>query len=522
MADSDDFKLRVFISSVQSEFLTERDQATFAIQTDVSLDTYFIPVLYENEPASSAAAIQECVDLVDTCHVYVLLVGERSGSIYNDRSITHAEFLRALEREKAGQLEVLVFKKRITTERELGAQALWKDVTEAGYKWKEFTDHRDFRDELVRALKRTLKVRRPDAARNIRPADTQRNFENASEFEQSVSSLGIEVLDLEDAPRMISAWDQVAATTLAGDQLFRRLGVRGHIEFSEDGKHSPTNLGVLVFGRDPTEDRSLANAIISAEAYSGTEISATPSDTRRIKGAAPRMLDEAIKFVQRNIRQADRVFGRKRMKLFEYPEEAIREAIINAIAHRDYDARTANIRLLVFSDRITVVSPGDLPPSLTVERLKSGRARPHSRNPLLAQSLFHLDLMDNRGTGYQRLKELQGTSGLTRFDVSQVQGNVELTLFGPGPNIDKIPLPTEFLRSALPASTVGRLTDRQKEIADLLGKGLELSSSDCQERFGLSRETVSKDFKALIDAGIAETYGRGPATRYVLAGFGDA
>lgn len=194
-------KIRVFISSVQRELEQERDAASYAISVNPALDAYFDPVLYEEERASSALAIKQCVDLVGTCGVYVLIVGATAGSMVEDRSITHAEFQRARKLFDQGKMHLLVFRKKVKGAREPGAEALLEEVRETGVKYKEFATPKKFREELIKALMGLL-------SGGAKPADVAaatQTMERASTFETEPSTVPLADIDLSLARRMIAA-----------------------------------------------------------------------------------------------------------------------------------------------------------------------------------------------------------------------------------------------------------------------------------------------------------------------------
>lgn len=302
--------------------------------------------------------------------------------------------------------------------------------------------------------------------------------------------------------------------------MLNRLTVRGHLR--RDGKDAVqvTRLGAIMLGKDPTKDRALINAVISAEAYDGQRPSARPRDQRLIIGPAEKLLGEALAFVGRNTRHPDRVIGARRVSLDEYPAEVIREAVVNAVAHRSYEETGSRIRLQVFSDRIVVTSPGITPAPLTPQRLKSGHASPQSRNPLLAQSLYRLGLMENRGTGIERIRSIGEAAGLKGFDIRATDGNLELTLLGPGEAIETMALPPDHLEKVLPASKRDLLNERQRDMAARLGRGETLTSRQCAELYKVTRDTTVRDFRTLIAAKVAVQVGKGRSTSYVLFGFG--
>lgn len=89
----------------------------------------------------------------------------------------------------------------------------------------------------------------------------------------------------------------------------------------------------------------------------------------------------------------------------EYPGRALREALVNAVAHRNYEDGARKITVRVFSNRIEIASPGYPPKPLTLAKLRKGNYRPASRNPLIAQALATFQLMEQRGSGFARMRE---------------------------------------------------------------------------------------------------------------------
>lgn len=87
-------KIRVFISSVQAELHNERKAARVPLSGDPALGPHCVPVTYEDEPASSAKALEECISLIDECQIFVLLVWKEQGHMLDQLSITHREYLR--------------------------------------------------------------------------------------------------------------------------------------------------------------------------------------------------------------------------------------------------------------------------------------------------------------------------------------------------------------------------------------------------------------------------------------------
>jgi ATP-dependent DNA helicase RecG len=152
----------------------------------------------------------------------------------------------------------------------------------------------------------------------------------------------------------------------------------------EGGELVPTKGGLLFFGRDP--QRFIPHSEVRIARFKGTTMGHF-IDSADLRGTLPEMIDEAERFIRRNTRVAAKVVGFKRREIGEYPYEAVREAICNAVCHRDYFMDGSTVRIMIFDDRIEVNSPGPLPPGVTVENID----RKHVlRNKLIANYLYDI------------------------------------------------------------------------------------------------------------------------------------
>ena len=122
-------------------------------------------------------------------------------------------------------------------------------------------------------------------------------------------------------------------------------------------------------------------------------------------------IEDALRFVERNTRTAYRIEGLKRENVPEYPTNALREAITNAVMHRDWFVDGANVFVEIYTDRVEVVSPGGLPGGLSLADLGSKSVR---RNTLIADLLHRIDFIEKAGTGIRRIRERDSRAGLPR------------------------------------------------------------------------------------------------------------
>jgi predicted HTH transcriptional regulator len=197
------------------------------------------------------------------------------------------------------------------------------------------------------------------------------------------------------------------------------LGKLGMLRQDEDGTWRPTVAGVLMAAKDPRA--WLPNAFVQAVAYRGTsQVPEGPRelyqlDARDIAGPADEQIIEACRFVQRNMKvMAIKDIGRRDIPEFDLT--AVFEAMVNAVAHRDYSMYGSKIRLRLFSDRLEIYSPGSLANTMTVESLAFRLAsRNETLTGLLAKCPIPADLdwlktdrrtlMDRRGEGVRIILE---------------------------------------------------------------------------------------------------------------------
>jgi len=175
--------------------------------------------------------------------------------------------------------------------------------------------------------------------------------------------------------------------------------------YDEDGTLYPTIGGILMASETP--ERFISSAYIQAVCYIGSDNNSGQLDAQDITGPLDFQIKEACKFVKRNMKiRAKKDPGR--IETPQYSLNAIFEAIVNAVAHRDYSIYGSKIRLHIFSDRLELYSPGSIPNTMTIESLS---LRQSSRNELLSSLLarcpmnFDADgskrvfIMDKRGEG---------------------------------------------------------------------------------------------------------------------------
>jgi ATP-dependent DNA helicase RecG len=159
----------------------------------------------------------------------------------------------------------------------------------------------------------------------------------------------------------------------------------------------PTNAAILFFGKDP--QRFFIQSEIRCARFKGEEVSSTYLNMNILHGRIDQLIEDANLFITQTIRKAAWVVPGKmpREEHWEYPPDALREAVINAVCHRDYSA-SGNVQIRIFESRAQVWNPGILPEGVTVALLKVEHAsRP--RNKTIARLLFLVGYIEQWGSG---------------------------------------------------------------------------------------------------------------------------
>jgi predicted HTH transcriptional regulator len=506
-------KLRVFVSSVQKELENERLAVLSLISTDAFLQVHCEPVLYEFEPASPKKAVEECLALVGSCDIYLTVIWREYGYAIDGISITRQEYRLA----RSKPLPILAFiKGDAGIQREPGTADFIKEIGKDGLKYKRFGNLLELLKEVRVALVKILKERFAIEPSSDENEIAEQTLKANSDFEvQALKRLRWEDLDHETARRMVASAEQRNAREFSPSDLLHNLLARGLVWNDADAKiHFATAAGIVLLARDPSI--VFPHCRILADAYRGAEPDGDPMDHVDFREPMPLAIEKAIAFVERNTRHPIRIVGLNRVRLDEYPSEALREALVNAVAHRDYEDGSRKIMLEVFSDRVVISSPGLPPPPITLQKLRAGKYRPCSRNPILAQCLSFFHRIEERGSGFRRMRDKMIDHGLDQPRLATDTGYFQVIFPGPGDNVKRLRVPTGQTGEIVPLSVQEQLNERQKKMTALLVKGEELTSQKCEKIFHVTRQAVQKDFKKLVAVGIAQPIGAGRSTRYVL------
>ena len=178
-----------------------------------------------------------------------------------------------------------------------------------------------------------------------------------------------------------------------------------------------TNAGVLLFGKDP--QNTLISSSVKCAQFHGNEIVKPIPAYQVYKGDVFELVDQAVDFVLTRIDASVGTRSKDNQAPLDYeiPRTVISEAIVNAIAHRDYTS-TGSVQVMLFRNRVEIWNPGQLPHNLTLAQLKQAHAS-YPANPLLAEPMYLAGYIDRLGTGIPDMLDACNSAGLQEPEFKQ-------------------------------------------------------------------------------------------------------
>lgn len=432
-------KKKIFISSVQAEFQQERRALAASIRQDTLLARYFEPFLFEELPAQDQSAQRAYLDEAAKDEVYLLLIGEQYG--YEDEegiSPTEREFDAA---SANNAYRIAMFKR--TTNRQLKAQRFAAKVDKEVIR-NTFDSVDELKSGLYAALVEYM---------------TTHGILASGPFDASIQPDAT----LADLDKEKIAWFVGVARekrqfplTYAEDnipQILRSL----HL-ITDDNRIK--NAALLLFGKDT--QKWFSTAMVKCVQFYGTK-KQKPVLTQHIyAGTVFDMVDEAVGFVMAHIdvRGGERTQSAQADISPEIPTQAIAEAIVNAVVHRDYTSN-GSVQVELYADRLEVWNPGHLPHGLTIAKLsQSHNSMP--QNPILAHPVYLAGYIEQIGTGTTDIVELCRQEGL-QVEFKQ-DGDFATIIYRPTGQVG------EQVRSQLGEHATTQVIELDGEIAGQVGE----------------------------------------------------
>lgn len=474
-------RLRIFISSVQKEFEATRKDLRAFLLGDAVLRRFVSEVfLFEDLPAQDRRVDQVYLEEVRRCDVYLGLFG-------HDYGFEDSEGVSPTEREYD--------------------EATRNGKTRLIYVWGS--------DDKLRSPKMNALIGK------VSSHLIRRRIENASALTAEVYASLVEYLDSLGALRVppfdAAACDQATLRDLSRKRIDWFLETAGrergfplkastttqalltHLNLIEKG--APTNAAVLLFGSNP--QRFHRTAETKCVHCHGTEYRRPFASQQIYSGDLFEQVDQARDFVLSKINRSVGTRGVESTAPsgYEFPPEAVGEAIVNAVAHRDYHSN-ASVELRLFSDRLEVWNPGVLPGLLTPASLHTDHPSiPY--NPLVAESLYLARYIEKAGSGTQAMIQVCREAGLPEPEFQVRQGSIIVTLWR-----DWL---TDKVLAEFDLSERERLGLRHAKVAG------RLTNAQYRELTGVSQRTALRELQHMAALGLLEKAGiSGRSAHYVL------
>ncbi len=285
-----------------------------------------------------------------------------------------------------------------------------------------------------------------------------------------------------------------ALTFDSAKNFFLRCGVAfdetRYGELGIERNETYTNLGLILSDQCPYTTKI---AVFSDEEMTVFR------DSREFCGSICRQFEDAVGYLALCNRTASTIRGVIRTDKRDYPEEAIREALLNAIVHRDYGFSGSNI-INVSDTGMEFISLGGLPPGLSTEDVRLGISQP--RNKKLADLLRRLHLIETYGTGIRRVFKL--------YESCSIQPEILATR-----SAFKIVLPNMNAAPEIADESPGRLTDQMKAVLDYLETNGQITDEELEGLLGVKKTRVFNLTKEMKERGLIESVGRGRDKRFL-------
>ena len=272
--------------------------------------------------------------------------------------------------------------------------------------------------------------------------------------------------------------------------------ILGKLGLMVDGKL--TNGAILLFGKDP--QRHFINLCVRIGRF---KTETTIIDDKWVRGNLFQQFEETLNILRQYIGVRYEIEGIEREDIWDYPIPAIREAVLNALIHRDY-FNVANFTVIkVYDDHIWFSNPGGLPEGITIEQLK----RPHQsclRNPLIAKVFYLAGYIEQYGSGTVRMVEWLKEAGLPEPEYKEEMGGFSVYFYKDiytEENLRKMGLNDRQIRAVMYVKEKGKITNREY-----------------QKAHDVSRQTAARELSELTALNILSRHGKtGRDTYYTLS-----
>ena len=269
----------------------------------------------------------------------------------------------------------------------------------------------------------------------------------------------------------------------------------GVIQFDDKDKvFRPTGFGILLFGKNPRSKFKQAALMASVE-YGNNKVEPKTFDQALV--LIPDMVEEWLIKV---LPLAKDTSSFKRKDIPDFPIKVLREAIINALVHRDYEIEGAKSSIEIDDNKIVIKSPGAPLPSISLEQLNSFKAPSISRNPMLTFVFSLMDYVEEKGFGMKILKSLYKEYDLPLPEYTFQEPHLSISF----------PRNMEAVTNVSEHKRIGELTSEELNGFEWIKSQGEVSAKDYTIQFGIASRTTSRHLGKMLDLGLIRTNGENP------------
>ena len=460
-------KYKIFVSSVRREFEQERKFIKQEIENDYILNRFFDVFLFEEESASGLSPKELYSEEVINSDIYIGLIGSDYGSIL-ESGISPTELEYDLYNKTHN--DALIYIKDVEFREDRTKKFIKKIGT---HSYKRFGNRYD----LIELIKKSLADFIDKNLRNYKAFDYEiLSNSSCDDVDMDALDLFFNVLEYEPIEKIRDekGLKNVLSTIRAGDY--------------EKGEFRLNTAGALFFAKDISKF-NISHQVKMVRFFDDEGINTFEKAEYNLSFL--KLLKEAELFFNKTLINISKIKGFERKTTQDYPFEAIREALVNALAHRDYTIDTAPTTFYIYNDRIEIKSPGRLVYPLTISELEKNE--PIHRNEAICNIFSKTKYMEHVGTGIKRMKDAMRLHGLDDPEFAETG---------------------EFFKVTFRADNEhNMLNDRQKQFLRFNNES-EITVKEYMEMFGVVRNTATKDLNELVDKNILDKIKKGKQNIY--------
>ena len=448
-------KFKIFLSSNFREFENERKYVKTEIEKDFTLNKFFEVFSFEETSASGKNPVELYSHEVVNSNIYIGLVGSDYGNIL-ESGISPTEYEYDLF-NKAHNDALIFIKNRENRDENVRA---FIDKIKDEHNYQTFDDLYELYDGVRRSLVDFLEKN----LINYRAYDSELLLESSCDD-----------VDMEAVEIFFRVCDNNALKELKDSKgLDYMLSTINAGEFHE-GEFKLNVAGALFFAKDSSKF-NIAHEVKIVKFYD--EGDSNKFDKLILNKSFLELIEDAEKFFHKHTRHFSEIIGFKRETINEYPVKAIREALVNALAHRDYTITSAPITFYMYPNRIEIKSPGRLKYPLRLSDIDN--AEPIHRNRTICDIFANTKYMEHIGTGIKRMRNAMKDNGLKEPEFFEI-----------GEYFSVI-----FRRNYL-SNELNDLNKRQLSFLD--SDVNEITIVDYEKLFSISKNTARKDLIQLVE-----------------------